>query len=73
MSEEAPSANPDPPVPALSGLQPGVKDGRPVSAGNGRFLSALLSFAAGLAAALIIDYLLYRVGLPSKPFIYVAF
>jgi len=32
-----------------------------------------LSFVAGLAVALLFHYLLYRVGLPSKPFIYVAF
>jgi hypothetical protein len=32
-----------------------------------------LSFAIGLLMALAIHYLLYRIGLPSKPFIYVAF
>jgi hypothetical protein len=32
-----------------------------------------LSFAVGLLMALVINYVLYRVGLPSKPFIYVAF
>jgi len=32
-----------------------------------------LSFALGLLMALVIDYVLYRIGLPSKPFIYVAF
>jgi len=37
------------------------------------WLMAALSFAAGLAVALVLDYILYRVGLPSKPFIYVAF
>lgn len=31
------------------------------------------SFLAGLAAAVIVSYVLYRVALPSKPFIYVAF
>lgn len=33
----------------------------------------VLSFALGLLMALVINYVLYRVGLPSKPFIYVAF
>jgi hypothetical protein len=32
-----------------------------------------LSFALGLLMALVLDYVLYRMGLPSKPFIYVAF
>jgi len=32
-----------------------------------------VSFVAGLAVALILNYIFYRVGLPSKPFIYVAF
>jgi hypothetical protein len=32
-----------------------------------------LSFALGLLMALVLDYVLYRIGLPSKPFIYVAF
>lgn len=31
------------------------------------------SLLAGLLIALILHYLLYRVGLPSKPFIYVVF
>jgi hypothetical protein len=31
------------------------------------------SLAVGLFAAFVIDYVLYRIGLPSKPFIYVAF
>jgi len=31
------------------------------------------SFLLGLLAALVLDYVLYRIGLPSKPFIYVAF
>jgi hypothetical protein len=35
--------------------------------------AATLSLMAGLAVALIIDYLLYRMGLPGKPFIYVSF
>jgi len=39
----------------------------------GTCLRALFSLLAGLAVALMISYLLYRVGLPSKPFIYVSF
>lgn len=34
---------------------------------------SLLSLLAGLAVALVLDYVLYRIGLPSKPFIYVSF
>lgn len=33
----------------------------------------LLNFLLGLALALVLNYVLYRIGLPSKPFIYVAF
>jgi hypothetical protein len=33
----------------------------------------VLSIFLGLLAALVLDYVLYRIGLPSKPFIYVAF
>ena len=33
----------------------------------------LLSLAVGLGIAVILHYVLYRMGLPSKPFIYVAF
>jgi hypothetical protein len=36
-------------------------------------LAHAFSFAAGLVAALVFSYVLYRIGLPSKPFIYVAF
>lgn len=35
--------------------------------------AAILSFAAGLAVALVLHYLLYRVGIPGTPFIYVVF
>lgn len=38
-----------------------------------RALAALASVALGLATAVMLHYLLYRVGLPSRPFIYVAF
>jgi hypothetical protein len=31
------------------------------------------SLAAGMLAAFVIHYVLYRIGLPSSPFIYVAF
>lgn len=33
----------------------------------------LFSTLTGLALAVLLHYLLYRFGLPSKPFIYVAF
>ena len=36
-------------------------------------LAALLSLAAGCAAALVLHYILYRVGIPGTPFIYVVF
>ena len=32
-----------------------------------------LSLGAGLTAAFILFYVCYRIGLPGKPFIYVAF
>jgi xanthosine utilization system XapX-like protein len=36
-------------------------------------LTAFLSLTAGLAVALVLHYLLYRVGMPGTPFIYVVF
>lgn len=42
---------------------------RPLAAVAGH----LLSIGAGLLAALILHYVCYRIGLPGKPFIYVAF
>jgi hypothetical protein len=36
-------------------------------------LIPLVSLAAGVLAAVMLHYLFYRLGLPSKPFIYVAF
>lgn len=33
----------------------------------------VVSFVIGLMMALVLHYVLYRIGLPSKPFIYVAF
>ena len=36
-------------------------------------LFAALSLVAGLTAALVLHYILYRIGLPGTPFIYVAF
>ncbi len=33
----------------------------------------IASFGIGLLIALLLHYVLYRIGLPSKPFIYVAF
>ena len=38
-----------------------------------RVVATLFSLLAGLAVALMFDYLLYRIGFPSKPFIYVSF
>jgi hypothetical protein len=38
-----------------------------------RGAAAALSFIAGLAVAMMFSYLLYRIGFPSKPFIYVSF
>ncbi len=38
-----------------------------------RAASCALSLLAGVAVAVVLHYVLYRVGLPSKPFIYVAF
>ena len=37
------------------------------------FLSHALSLLAGAGTALMFHYLLYRIELPGKPFIYVAF
>jgi hypothetical protein len=34
---------------------------------------ALVSFGCGVAAGIVIHYMLYRIGLPLEPFIYVAF
>lgn len=36
-------------------------------------LGHILSLLTGLLIALMLHYLLYRIGLPSKPFIYVVF
>jgi len=33
----------------------------------------ILSAIAGILTAVILHYMLYRIGLPLKPFIYVAF
>ena len=38
-----------------------------------RALGHVVSLLAGLLIALLLHYLLYRIGLPSKPFIYVVF
>ena len=38
-----------------------------------RWAARGISLAAGLLVALVVHYVLYRIGLPSKPFIYVAF
>jgi hypothetical protein len=36
-------------------------------------LVRVFSLLAGFAVALLFDYVLYRAGLPGKPFIYVSF
>jgi len=36
-------------------------------------LSTTISFASGIAIAIALHFMLYRVSLPLKPFIYVAF
>jgi hypothetical protein len=38
-----------------------------------RLAPHVFSFVIGLAIALTFSYVLYRLGLPSKPFIYVSF
>jgi len=38
-----------------------------------RWVHRLLSFGLGLLAAGLLHYVLFRIALPSKPFIYVAF
>jgi hypothetical protein len=38
-----------------------------------KLLGIGFSLVAGFVAAVVIHYVLYRIGLPSKPFIYVAF
>lgn len=35
--------------------------------------SALLSLIGGMLCGIMIHYMLYRIGLPLEPFIYVAF
>ena len=37
------------------------------------WLHRAFCFALGLTAAVILHYMLFRIALPSKPFIYVAF
>ena len=56
------------PAPEKSSRVLAWPEGRP-----GVVLRAVLSLAAGLGVALMFHYLLYRVSLPSKPFIYVSF
>jgi hypothetical protein len=38
-----------------------------------KLLAGALSLASGAITAVILHYMLYRLGLPSTPFIYVAF
>lgn len=44
-----------------------------MSAIGERRLATAFSILLGLISAVILHYLLYRLGLPSQPFIYVAF
>lgn len=37
------------------------------------WVSRVLSLGAGVLAGIVLHYVLYRIDLPSKPFIYVAF
>jgi hypothetical protein len=51
-----------------------LKSNRPLP--TPRALSAVraaLSLIAGVAAAAVFSYLLFRLGMPSQPFIYVSF
>jgi hypothetical protein len=38
-----------------------------------RWIGRVLSVGAGLLAGIVLHYVLYRIDLPSTPFIYVAF
>ena len=38
-----------------------------------KILSWMVSFLAGLAVAVALHFMLYRIGIPLKPFIYVVF
>ena len=43
------------------------------SVGLRRVGAAVPSFLAGAVVALVLYYMLYRIGLPLQPFVYVAF
>ena len=45
----------------------------PISPSTVTFGSRLLSILAGVGAAIVLHYVLYRIGLPLEPFIYVSF
>jgi hypothetical protein len=45
----------------------------PQSSPARRLAFGVASFAAGLAAALVFHFMLYRLSIPLKPFIYVVF
>jgi capsular polysaccharide biosynthesis protein len=38
-----------------------------------KILNLMISFLAGLAVAVVLHFMLYRIGIPLKPFIYVVF
>jgi hypothetical protein len=48
---------------AIAGLSPALQ----------KALAHAGSLALGIILAVLLHYVLYRIGLPSKPFIYVAF
>gem|GEM_PF-1807963 len=57
-----------------------MSTGEPTPSKPARFRRASLwaatfavSLAAGMLSALVLHYILYRIGLPGSPFIYVAF
>ncbi|WP_158277354.1 hypothetical protein [Opitutus sp. ER46] len=45
----------------------------PATRPSGRRWRAVAAFLLGAAAAVVLHYLIYRLSLPSAPFIYVAF
>lgn len=50
---------------------PAIKSGG--GSRGARVTAALLSLLIGLAVGVLTHYILYRLSLPSKPFIYAAF
>jgi hypothetical protein len=44
-----------------------------MSSGRARFLSWTVSLLTGIAVAIVLHFMLYRIGIPLHPFIYVVF